>query len=351
MRHTIVVTGGCGFIGSHFVRLLHTSRERWRIVNLDNLTYAGVTENLADIGEGSRYRFVRGDITDAAVVDRLVRDEEPWAIVNFAAESHVDRSILDATPFLKTNVLGVEVLLQAARRHGVPRFLQISTDEVYGDVAAPAFTAEDAPLRPGSPYAASKAAADLLCMAFYRTYGTPVVIARCANNYGPFQFPEKLIPLMIHNAMVGEPLPVYGDGTQLRDWLYVDDSCDAILRVLDRGIPGAIYNTGTGEQRPNLAVVQGVCDLVADALHLDREAMRSQIQFVRDRPGHDTRYAMDSAKIRLALGWTPRVAFQDGLRETVRWYLNHEEWVRGVTSGEYKAYYDAVYARAWNTTS
>jgi len=351
MSHTVLITGGCGFIGSHFVRALHTTRPEWRIVNLDTLTYAGVLENLADIRESSRYRFVRGDIADPVVVDRLVAEEHPWAIVNFAAESHVDRSILDPAPFLRTNIEGVQVLLQAARRGGVGRFLQISTDEVYGDVPAPDRSTEDSPLRPSSPYAASKAAADLLCMAFARTYGQPVIIARSANNYGPNQFPEKLIPLMIRNAVAGEPLPVYGDGGQVRDWLYVADNCEALVRVLERGRPGTIYNIGTHEERTNLAVVHAVCALVGDALQRDGGAVRSQIQFVPDRPGHDARYAMDSTKVRMELGWSPRTAFQEGVRDTVAWYLSHGEWVRKVTSGEYESYYAAVYARTWNATS
>lgn len=347
----ILITGGCGFIGSHFVRLLHTTRPRWRVVNLDKLTYAGNPDNLADISEGDGYRFVQGDIADADLVDRLIREERPGAMVNYAAESHVDRSILDPAPFLQTNVVGLQVLLQAVRRHGVERFVQISTDEVYGDVDGLAPPPEDAPLRPSSPYAASKAAADLLVLAYRRTYGAPVLIVRSANNYGPYQFPEKLIPLMIRNVMAGEPLPVYGDGGQVRDWLYVDDNCDAILRVLERGQAGAVYNVGTGEHRPNMDVVRATCHLVAEEAHLDLQSILARIQSVPDRPGHDRRYALNAAKIRSELGWTPRTSFEEGLRRTVRWYLDHGDWIRRATSKDYQAYYDAVYRRLWSQSA
>jgi dTDP-glucose 4,6-dehydratase len=349
MQHTVVVTGGCGFIGGHFLRLLRAAHPDWRVVNLDKLTYAGNLDNLTDFSESGHYRFVHGDIADADLIARLVREEQPWGIVNFAAESHVDRSILDPSPFLHTNVVGVHVLLDVVRRGAVERFVQISTDEVYGDVQTRRPPDEEAALRPSSPYAASKGAADLLALSYHRTYGVPILIARSANNYGPHQFPEKLIPLMIRNALAGEILPVYGDGAQVRDWLYVADNCAAILQVLEHGRLGAIYNVEAGEHRPNIEVVRAICHLVAEEAHLDVQTMLDRIQFVPDRPGHDRRYVMESGRIRTELGWTPATRFQDGLRTTIRWYLEHQEWTQRVTSGDYRAYYEAVYRRNWGS--
>ena len=343
---TVLVTGGCGFIGSHFVRLL-LGQGRWRVVNVDLLTYAGHLENLPGVQDGPAYRFVRGDIADASQIDALFRDERPWAAVNFAAESHVDRSILDAGPFLRTNVGGVHALLEAVRRHRTERFVQISSDEVYGDADGRPASDEAAPLRPSSPYAASKAAADLLCLAFARTYGTPVVIARSANNFGPFQYPEKLIPVLCRNALGGQTLPVYGDGLQRRDWLYVEDNVSALFAILERGRPGAVYNVATGEERTNLDVVRSVCDALARRTGTPVEAFLQQIRHVPDRPGHDRRYALATARIRDELGWRPRVTFEDALRRTLDWYVDHQEWVAQVTSGEDRAYYDAVYTRRW----
>ena len=351
MGHTVVVTGGCGFIGCHFVRLLYASRPEWRIVNVDKLTYAGNVENLGGIVEGSRYRFEHADIADAVAIDQLIREERPWAIVNFAAESHVDRSILDPAPFLWTNVVGVQVLLHAAQRHRIPRFVQVSTDEVYGDVAAPTLAGEDAPLRPGSPYAASKAAADLLCLAFHRTYDMPVVIVRSTNNYGPFQFPEKLIPLMVRNAVSGEPLPVYGDGGQVRDWLYVEDNCEAIRLVLEQGREGEIYNIGTGTGVTNLEVIRMLSRLLAAEARLDETGLLGLIRYVQDRPGHDRRYALDTRKIRDELGWIPRTPFREGLHSTVQWYLGHADWISRAISQDYHEYYDAVYRQHWSRAS
>ncbi len=351
VTRTVLVTGGCGFIGSHFVRHLLTAHQDWRIVNLDKLTYAGNLANLADIQDDVRYRFVRGDIVNAELVERLFEEVKPWAVVNFAAESHVDRSILDPTPFLQTNVAGVQVLLATSARHGVERFLQISTDEVYGDADGMAPFAEDAALRPSSPYAASKAAADLMCIAGRRTYGVPALIARSSNNYGPYQFPEKLIPLMIRNALAGGQLPVYGDGAQIRDWLYVSDNCEAIARVLEQGRVGEIYNIATGKHRTNLEVIRTTCHLLAAETGQDAEAFLDRVQSVPDRPGHDRRYAVDPGKIRRELAWQPRVQFEDGLRTTVRWYLASRDWIRHVTSGEYEAYYDTVYRKAWGRTA
>ncbi len=343
---TVLITGGCGFIGSHFVRLV-LRRTEWRVVNLDKLTYAGNLKNLAGVTEGHRYRFVWGDIADRVMVDGLFREEKPWAVVNFAAQSHVDRSILDPSPFLHTNVVGTQVLLEAARAAGLERFLQISTDEVYGDADGREPFTEHSPLNPSNPYAASKAAADLLCLAYRRTYGLPVLIVRSTNNYGPHQFPEKLIPLVIRNALCGEMLPVYGDGAQRRDWLYVKDNVAAILRILEKGAAGAIYNVSAGEERSNLEVVQAVCRLVAEQGKVGLSDLLDRVRFVPDRPGHDRRYALDSMRVRRELGWSPAVPFEEGLRRTVRWYLDHRQWVEWMTSGEYQKYYEAVYLRGW----
>lgn len=347
---TVLVTGGCGFIGSHFVRLL-LEQANWRVVNLDGLTYAGNLDNLKDVDQGPNYRFFKGDVTEGAVVDRLFQEEGPQVVVNFAAESHVDRSILNSSPFLKTNVLGVQVLLEAARRHSVERFVQISTDEVYGDVEGKEPCTEDSPLRPSSPYASSKASADLLSLAYRRTYGLPVIIVRSANNYGPFQFPEKLIPLVILNALSGAELPVYGDGLQQRDWLYVGDNTRAILQVLEKGQIGSIYNVGTGQDRANLEVVQAICRLLAEETGAYPESLLARIKFVADRPGHDRRYALTTQRIRQELGWGPQLSFEPGLRHTIRWYLEHQDWVQRVTSGEYQTYYEAVYSQAWGQSA
>ncbi len=344
---TVLVTGGCGFIGSHFVRVL-LQRTAYDVVNLDKLTYAGDLSRLADVEGLDRYTFFKGDIADAGIVEELVTRTRPWAVVNFAAESHVDRSILDPTPFLRTNVLGAEVLLEAARRHGVERFLQVSTDEVYGDLEADTPSSEENPLRPGNPYSASKAAADLLCLSYRRTFGLPVVIARSSNNYGPFQFPEKLIPLTVVNALRGKELPVYGDGMQQRDWLHVHDNCEAILRVLHHGAVEAIYNIGTGYERTNLSVVEAVCDLAATLTQRDPAALRARISFVADRPGHDRRYAMDTRRIRSELGWSPEIPFDTGLESTVAWYMQNAEWVAKVAGTEFLKYYDAVYRENWS---
>jgi len=347
MTPIVLVTGGCGFIGSHFVRLLLRHRPGWRVMNLDHLTYAGNLANLRDVEGHPAYTFVHGDIADAGLLDRIIGASGPRAVVNFAAESHVDRSILDATPFLHTNVVGAQTLLDAARRHRVERFVQVSTDEVYGDVEGTAPRTEDAPLRPSSPYAASKAAADLLCLAYHRTHAVPVIIARSANNYGPFQFPEKLIPLMLRNSLAGEPLPVYGDGAQVRDWLFVEDNCDALVTILDRAQPGRIYNIGTGERRTNLEVVRATCQTVAAEAGLRAADLEALIRFVPDRPGHDRQYALDISRIQSELSWRPRTRFEDGLRATVRWYLAHRDWIAQVTSGDYQRYYEAVYLRRW----
>jgi dTDP-glucose 4,6-dehydratase len=342
---TILVTGGCGFVGSNFIQLV-CAREGWRVVNVDKLTYAGNLENLSGIAK-ERHRFVKGDIADRSLVNRLLEDEKPWAIVNFAAESHVDRSILDSSPFLQTNITGVQTLLESVRRHPVNRFLHVSSDEVYGDQEGKGSSDEAAPLIPSSPYAATKAAADLLCLAYRRTYDVPVLITRSSNNYGPFQFPEKLIPLLIRNVLNGMKLPIYGDGRQVRDWLYVEDHCRAILAVLEEGNAGTIYNIATGTERTNLEVAEAICAAVAEEADLEVEKLRERIEFVTDRPGHDRRYALNTNRAQRDLNWAPLMPFDVGLRQTVRWYLAHQEWMAQVTSGEYRQYYESVYLKAW----
>ena len=347
---TVLVTGGCGFIGAHFVRHLLTQTD-WRVVNLDLLTYAGDLGRLQGIDTGERYRFVRGDLADRGLLKTLFQEEMPRGVVNFAAESHVDRSILDPWPFIQTNIAGVQALLEATRQHGTDRFLQISTDEVYGDAEGQPPATEESSLRPSSPYAASKAAADLLCLAYRRTFDARVLLLRCSNNFGPFQFPEKLIPFMIRAALNGDDLPVYGDGGQRRDWMFVDDACVAVRAVLEKGALGSAYNASTGSLRSNLDVVYGVCDLLAEEGGLKASELRGRVRFVQDRPGHDRRYEVDASRIRRDLGWSPQVPFEAGLRQTVRWYLANQAWLKQVTSGDYRAYVEAVYSREWNSRS
>ncbi len=342
----VLVTGGAGFIGSNFIRYALKTFPDWFIVNLDKLTYAGNLENLQDVEEHPRYRFVRGDIADREMIRSLFQEEKFDVVINFAAETHVDRSILDPSPFLNTNVIGTQVLLEAARAYGVKRFVQISTDEVYGSIPEGRFT-EISPVQPSSPYAASKAAADLLSLAYYKTYGLPVIITRSSNNYGPYQFPEKLIPLMIRNALQGKPLPVYGKGENIRDWICVEDNCRAIALVVERGRIGEIYNIGSGEERRNIEMVRYLCRILANRLNRPVEEFESLITFVKDRPGHDYRYALDSTKIQTELGWKPLMPLEEGLRRTVDWYLEHQDWLERVISGEYREYYSRVYERGW----
>jgi dTDP-glucose 4,6-dehydratase len=331
----ILVTGGAGFIGSNYVRLLIAEGDD-RVVNLDLLTYAGNLENLAGLEDHPRYRFVKGDIGDQGAVAGLLAEERIDAVVNFAAESHVDRSIDAPFEFLDTNARGTLVLLQAARVQGVARFVQVSTDEVYGSLApdADAFT-ETSPIAPNSPYAASKAAADFLCRAYHHTFGLPVVITRCSNNYGPYQFPEKLIPLMLANALEDKPLPVYGDGQNVRDWLYVEDHCRAIDLVLRRGTPGEVYNIGGRNEWRNLDLVRQLLATLGKP--------ESLITFVPDRLGHDRRYAMDASRIERELGWTPAHDFPRGLRRTVDWYLANRSWWEKIRSGAYRDFYARLY--------
>jgi dTDP-glucose 4,6-dehydratase len=332
----LLVTGGAGFIGSAFIRLLMSDPDRSRaVVNLDKLTYAGNLENLAVIGRDARYRFVHGDICDAALVDSLVAEEKPDVIVNFAAESHVDRSILSPAPVFETNLRGTFTMLEAARKHQTPRYLQVSTDEVYGSIDPPHEADENYPLRASSPYSASKAGADLLALSYFVTYKMPVSVTRASNNYGPYHFPEKLIPLMISNAMEDKPLPIYGDGQQIRDWLYVDDHARAILAVIERGRAGEIYNVGGSRALPNLDVVRKILAAVGKP--------ESLMQTVKDRPGHDRRYALSSEKLMRETGWTAKMPFEDGLRATIEWYKSNATWTAHVKSGEYQKYYQSNY--------
>jgi dTDP-glucose 4,6-dehydratase len=330
----ILVTGGAGFIGSAFVRMTVAGTD-WRVVNLDKLTYAGNLENLAPVDGNPRYRFVHGDICDERLVDSLLGEEKPDAIVHFAAESHVDRSILSPEPVIRTNLHGTFTLLEGARRHGIGRFVHISTDEVYGSLAAPVEATEEFPLRASSPYSASKAGSDLLARSYFVTYKLPVVITRASNNYGPYQFPEKLIPLMISNAMEDRALPVYGDGMQVRDWLYVDDHCRGIRAVLEKGLDGEIYNIGGNRSLPNLDVVHKVLELTGKPASL--------IRSVTDRPGHDRRYALSSEKLMRETGWQPVMNFETGLAQTIEWYRRNAAWVARVRSGEYREYYEKNY--------
>ncbi len=393
----LLVTGGCGFIGSNFIRYVLSEHPDWIVINLDKLTYAGNLANLADVEAKygtshnlrpntqnlrpnlqdltPRYYFVKGDICDRKLIDSifsgayfssnpLILNPEslliPNIVVNFAAESHVDRSILDPSPFIETNIKGVQVLLEAARTHWLdsntqdqrPKtFLQISTDEVYGSLGETGEFTEESPLQPNSPYAASKAAADLLCRTYYKAYGVPVIITRSSNNYGPYQFPEKLIPLMIRNALHGKPLPIYGKGENIRDWLYVEDNCRAIDLVLRKGRVGEVYNIGGGCEKKNIEVVHLICDILKEKLRAsplipNLESFNPEIQFIKDPRGaaHDFRYALDCTKIKEELGWEPKVSFEEGLRQTVEWYLKNQDWVESVITGEYLEYYQRIYA-------
>ncbi len=346
----ILVTGGAGFIGGNFIRWMKRHAPEHRIVNIDALTYAGNLESLADIPEDEGYCFIRADIRDRAKLGEIFEKYDITHVVNFAAESHVDRSIVDPELFLSTNILGTQALLDTAKQHwkrapedkysrdyraGV-KFLQVSTDEVYGALGKEGMFTETTPLAPNSPYSAAKAGADLVCRAYYETFGMPLNITRCSNNYGPFQFPEKLIPLMIHNCMQRKPLPVYGDGMQIRDWLHVEDHCSALYAVLTRGTEGETYNIGGNNERANLDIVRRVVRAL--------DAPESLITYVKDRPGHDRRYAIDNTKITTMLGWTPSYTFEEGLSATIEWYIHHQTWLEHVLSGAYADYYERMYA-------
>jgi dTDP-glucose 4,6-dehydratase len=332
----VLVTGGCGFIGSNFIRYLLDANSDISIINFDCLTYAGNLDNLNDIADDPRFRFVRGDITDRRTVRQVV-ETGLGAIINFAAESHVDRSIHDSGPFVRTNILGTQILLDAVREFNVPRYVQISTDEVYGSLGPTGYFIEETPLSPSSPYAASKAAADMLVQSYIHTFGVPAVITRCSNNYGPYQFPEKVLPLFIMNLLRDEPVPVYGDGLNIRDWIHVRDHCAAIDRVWREGRVGEVYNIGGRCERTNLDLTNTLLKIMGKP--------RSLIRFVRDRPGHDRRYAMDSTKIEQELGWRARIPFEEGLQETIRWYETHPDWVAHIRTGNYLKYYEKQYGR------
>lgn len=334
----IIVTGGAGFIGSNFIFHMLKSHPEDYIICLDKLTYAGNLSTLAPIMDNAHFRFVRADICDRKAVDALFEEEHPNMVVNFAAESHVDRSIENPQLFLETNIIGTSVLMDACRKYGIQRYHQVSTDEVYGDLPLDRpdlFFTEATPIHTSSPYSSSKASADLLVLAYYRTYGLPVTISRCSNNYGPYHFPEKLIPLMIINALHDKPLTVYGDGQNVRDWLYVEDHCRAIDLILQKGRVGEVYNVGGHNEMKNIDIVKLICKALGKP--------ESLIHFVKDRKGHDRRYAIDPAKIHRELGWLPETKFADGIQKTIQWYLDNEEWWQPIVNGDYVKYYDRMY--------
>lgn len=330
----LLVTGGAGFIGSNFVLYMLKQHPNYQIVNVDTLTYAGNLENLKSVEGNPNHTFVKADITDAKAMDELI-SQDVDIVVNFAAESHVDRSILEPDIFVKTNVLGTQVLLDAAKKHGVKKFVQVSTDEVYGTLGETGLFTEETPLAPNSPYSASKAGGDLLVRAYHETFGLPVNITRCSNNYGPYQFPEKLIPLMISRALADEALPVYGDGLNIRDWLYVEDHCSAIDLVIHQGRNGEVYNIGGNNERTNLHIVRTILEQLGKP--------ESLIKHVQDRPGHDRRYGIDPTKIMKELGWKPKHTFETGIKETIRWYLDNKEWWTRIQTGAYQEYYAKQY--------
>ena len=335
---TIIVTGGAGFIGSNFVFHMLQAHPDYRIVCLDKLTYAGNLSTLEPVLQQDNFRFVKADICDRQAVDKLFQEEKPDIVVNFAAESHVDRSIENPGIFLETNIMGTAVLMDACRKYGIQRYHQVSTDEVYGDLSLDRpdlFFTEKTPLHTSSPYSSSKASADLLVMAYYRTYGLPVTISRCSNNYGPYHFPEKLIPLMIANALADKPLPVYGNGENVRDWLYVEDHCRAIDLIIHAGKVGEVYNVGGHNEKRNIDIVRIICQELGKP--------ESLIVHVEDRKGHDRRYAIDPAKIHRELGWLPETKFEDGIKKTIKWYLEHKKWWQDIINGEYQEYYAKMY--------
>jgi len=330
----VLITGGAGFIGSNFIRYALDVRPEWQIVNFDLLTYAGNPANLEGIPENDKYRFLKGDVSNLDDVKKVFESGFEY-VINFAAESHVDRSLYDPGLFIKTNILGTQLLLAQARQAGVQRFLQISTDEVYGSLGKDGLFCEDWPLKPNSPYSASKASADLMCRAYFETFGLPVIITRSSNNYGPYQFPEKLIPFFITKALNDEPLPLYGDGLNVRDWLYVEDNCAGIMAALEKGKPGECYNIGGGNEMTNLEITKFILQDLGKSEEL--------IKFVKDRPGHDRRYALDISKAKSELGWRPVMDFREGLKKTIRWYLANEKWWRDILSGDYRGFYDIHY--------
>lgn len=334
----ILITGGAGFIGGNFVHYMMNEHKNYKILCVDNLTYAGNMETLAPVVDNSNFRFIKADIADRTAIYKIFEEEKPDIVVNFAAESHVDRSIEDPEIFLRTNVMGTQVMLDACRKYGIQRYHQVSTDEVYGDLPldrADLFFTEETPIHTSSPYSASKASADLLVQAYYRTFKLPVTISRCSNNYGPYHFPEKLIPLMIANALNGKSLPVYGTGENVRDWLYVEDHCRAIDMIIHNGTIGEVYNIGGHNERTNLEVVKTIIR--------ELDASEELITYVTDRAGHDLRYAIDPTKIHNELGWLPTTTFDEGIKKTIKWYLDNKKWWQNIISGEYQDYYEKMY--------
>lgn len=334
--NNILITGGAGFIGSNFIELILSTRY-YNIVNIDALTYAGNLENLKGLEEKySNYKFAKANILDKNIIKKILQDNEIDTIINFAAESHVDRSILDSSPFLDTNVKGTLNLLDLANELKIQKFIQISTDEVYGSLGAEGFFTEQTPLNPNSPYSASKTSADMFALAYHHTFGTPVLITRCSNNYGPKQFPEKLIPLIISNCLENKQIPVYGDGLNVRDWIYVNDHNLAILDVLEKGKTGQVYNIGSSNEKTNIEIVKTILNILGKSEEL--------ITYVKDRPGHDKRYAIDSSKIQNELGWSPKMNFENGIKQTIEWYLNNQNWIKNIKNGDYMSYYEKNYS-------
>ncbi len=355
MKKTVLVTGGCGFIGVNFVRLLLEDHTDWQVINLDKLTYAGNLQSLKSVEGNSRYTFIRGDICDQELVTSLFTKYQIDTVVHFAAESHVDRSITGPAEFIQTNIVGTFTLLEVARKQWLQesksstgcRFLHVSTDEVYGSLGDEGYFTEKTSYDPRSPYSASKSSSDHLVRAYFHTYGLPILITNCSNNYGPYQFPEKLIPLVLNNALQGKELPVYGDGGNVRDWLYVRDHCEAIARVVEQGAVGQSYNIGGHNEKRNLEVVELLCDMLDEKVGLLKtgEPRRSLITFVKDRLGHDRRYAIDAGKIAEELGWTPKFTFETGMDKTVEWYLDNRPWMESVMDGSYTQYYETMYGK------
>lgn len=338
----ILVTGGAGFIGSNFIEYVLKRDRKVNVINLDKLTYAGNLSNLKHVENKKRYKFIRGDISDKKLVNKILEQTKVDAVINFAAESHVDRSIISPDSFVKTNVTGTHVLLEGARKYRIKKFIQVSTDEVYGSISK-GKSVETQALLPNSPYSASKASADLLCRSYYKTYGIPVIITRSSNNYGPRQFPEKLIPLMIDNIVEGKPLPVYSDGKNQRDWIYVEDNCEAVYEVSKKGRAGEIYNIGTGKTTTNISIVKRICNIVSEKTGRNPKDTLSLIRFVKDRPGHDFRYCLDTTKLTREIGWKPKTDIGSGLDKTVDWYLSNGEWINSVKDRSYRNYYRLNY--------
>ncbi len=335
----LFITGGAGFIGSNFIRYILTKHNSYKIVNFDKLTYAGNLQNLVDVEKtfSDQYQFIHGDICDKDKLISIFEEEKFDAIINFAAETHVDRSIIDSDIFIQTNIIGTKVLLDTAMKYDVPKYIQISTDEVYGSLGPDGKFTEDSPLSPNSPYSASKASADMLVNSYYKTYDLPVMITRCSNNYGPYQFPEKLIPLMIMNASEGKPLPIYGDGNNIRDWIYVDDHSSAVQSVLEKGKPGKVYNIGGDCEMENIDVVETILSKMNKSKDL--------IEYIKDRPGHDKRYAMDYSLMESDLSWEPKIHFEDGIKRTIEWYMINDQWLNNIITKEYLRYYEQNYSQ------